>query len=407
MIVPTYRYVAKKSPKEVVEETLEASNREEVLSHLSNLGYVPLQISDSAQTVENKTSSGKLNQKIPGRHLLIFTRQLTSLIKSQIPIVRALTVLKDQIPNQRFRLVIDAMNDSIQKEGQSFSDAMQKFSNVFTSDYINLIRAGEMSGALEDVLNGLSARIEREESIKSKLQAALVYPLFVAVVGVLTIIFLLTFVMPQILKLFVRFKMELPLPTRILIAVTNTMGEWWFWLVAIGTIAFLVFAWKKIVDANPVIFDRLILKLPVIGNLLYQIDLARFCRSLGLMLNHGVLILPALQSALTVVQNKFFQSEFEALPLIVKEGGALTEGLKKTKLASSYLVNTVVIGEEGGRVGEALTEVSNYYDQEAERTIQVFSGLIEPMIILVIGLFVGFIVMAVLLPIFEMSGLGN
>ena len=170
---------------------------------------------------------------------------------------------------------------------------------------------------------------------------------------------------------------------------------------------FIIFLWKKLVDVNRVGFDHLTLKIPVIGNLFYQVELARFCRSLGLLLDHGVLILPALQSALTVVQNRFFKSEFDKIPVVVKEGSSLTDGLRKSTLASSYLINTVTIGEEGGRVGEALSEVANYYDQEAERLIQVFSGLVEPMIILVIGFFVGFIVMAVLLPIFEMSSLGR
>jgi len=400
--MPKFYYIAKVSPKEVVEDTMDADTREDALRKISLMGYTPLQVREK-EDAQDAGVKDAVDSTIPSKHMEAFTRQFASLLRSQIPILRALKVLEEQTEHKKLKMIVLALHETIEREGTSISEAMNLFPKAFPADYVNLVHAGEIGGALQEVLDQLAEKMEKEQILKTKIQNSLIYPCFVGVAGILTVMVLIMFVMPRILGILERLRVKLPLPTRILMAMTDLLTSHYFWIfVGVAALAGVA-AWKNVVLPNKGAIDRLLLKVPSLGKLIFYIEMVRFTRSLGLLLSHGVLILQALEVSIPVVGNRYIKTELEKLPRVVKEGNPLTEGLKALAINSPYLVHSLSVGEESGRISEALMEVSKYYEREASTRMQIFASLLEPAMILGVGLMVGFIVMAVLLPIFEVS----
>lgn len=403
--MPTYYYRAKKNPKETVEETLDASSREEVLKHLNDLGYVPLEVSlkKAVQAASPRSEKQTLDVVIPSVAKEDMLRQFASLTRSQIPILQTLRILEEQTTNQNLKRIIAAMRDSIQTDGSSLSESMRRFPHAFSPDIVNLIAAGEAGGALQQILDELALRLEREQTMRSKLQTAIMYPLFVGGVGFLTVVFLILFVLPKILKTLKAFGGELPLPTQILMVITELTSKPLFWIVLAVVLSVAVPAILNLIKNQREKLDKMLLNMAVIGPLIQTLDLVRFTRSLGMLLHHGVLVLPALESATPVVSNLCLRNELSQISAAVKEGSPLTEGFKNLRISTPYLIQSMSVAEVGGRMAETLKEVSDYYEKEAEKKMQRFAVMLEPVMILGVGLVVGFIVMAVLLPIFEVG----
>ena len=282
---------------------------------------------------------------------------------------------------------------------------MAKFPNVFPALYVNLIHSGEVSGALDVVLTRLAEQAEQEEAMRTRVRMAMTYPAFVAGVGCLTVVFLMTFVMPRLSRLLAGLGDRLPLATRLLLTVSGWMSSGWFWSVALAGAIIAVVFWKGMGRRGRLAFDYALLRVPLLGPLLVQSELARFARAFGLQLSHGISVLQAVDVSVQVVSHHVIQAQLQRLPEALRQGNSLSTALKALSLGTPFLINTVAVGEESGRVGEALTEVAAYYEQETERLLQTMATLLEPMLILVVGVIVGFIVIAVLLPIFEMSSI--
>ncbi len=400
--MPQFHVLAKKNPTDLFEEVVEANSREEILQYIAKLGYVPLRI--VLQSAENQsTSPPKLNQAVPAPVMESFMRQFASLTRSQIPILQTLRVLEEQSANKTLKAILAQMKNSIQSEGKSLSEAMKMFPNAFPVDQVNLIYAGETGGVLQEILDQLANKLEREQNLKSKLQGAVVYPLFVGGVGIMTVIFLILFVLPKILNTLKGLGGALPLPTKILIGITQAAGNIWFWVFAAVGGVMLAMVIAGVMKNNRPAFDGLFLKIPVVGSLIQSLELGRFCSSFGLLLNHGVLVLQALDASIPVVGNQYIKAQLYKIPAVVREGRTLTDGFKSISMSTPYMLQSVSVGETGGRMSEVLKEVSDYYEKEAEKKMQIFSTLLEPCMILGVGLLVGFIVMAVMMPIFEVS----
>ena len=404
-----FTYLAKRSPTEMVEGTLEAEDRANVITHLTGLGYTPVRITEAAKTAPGAAApaptAGK-EARVPSRHLNQFTRQFASLIRSQVPILRALSILEEQTENPKLRRITRALAEGI-RQGQNLSSAMETFPSVFSPLYVSLIRSGEAGGMMDSVLDRLAVQADRDEELQSKVQAALVYPLFVAAVGLCTVVFLLSFVVPRLVKLFSVFGSELPLPTRILLSLAGSLTHHWYLyassLLGIVAAAFLVARSER----GRLWASALRLRLPLLGPLTRQLEIVRFTRSFGLLLDHGLPILQATDVALPVVKNRILRKELALLPKHLKDGSTLSSGLKGLKFSTPFLVNTVAVGEESGKMGEALMEVSNFYERETGRLLQMMAALLEPATILIVGGMVGFIVFAVLLPILTMGAIAR
>ncbi|MBI3324647.1 MAG: type II secretion system F family protein [Candidatus Omnitrophica bacterium] len=400
----TFKYVAKRGPKDVIEGVLEAEDRNEVLSQLIGQGYTPVKIVESAA----KANGGAAplvkgwNGRVGARPFNQFTRQFASLVRSQVPLLRALGILKDQTTHPGLRRVLESITDEI-RQGQTLSDSMARFPSVFPPLYVSLTHSGEIAGILDKVLERMAKQADREESLRAKVRSALVYPAFVGVVGVGTVLFLLAFVLPRLAKLFAGFGGKLPLPTRLLLATSRLCQQWWFWAALAGLLAVALVLFRGQGSRGRLLAERLSLRLPLLGDLVRQIELSRFARAFGLLLEHGVPILQATEVAIPVVGNRFLREHLSKLPALLKEGGSLAASLKSVAVAPPFVVHTVAVGEEAGRAGEALIEVADFYEEEVSRLLEIAASLLEPMMILGVGAVVGFIVMAVLLPIFEMS----
>lgn len=408
--MPTFRYTAKKGPAELVEGVLEAESRGGVLSHLAELGYIPVRVSEDAAastgTVGRRREAAVGRQRVPVSVLTIFTRQFASLVRSQVPLLRTLQILRDQVRHRYFRHVLQGIAEEV-RQGQTLSSALAKFPDVFPLIYVNLVNSGEVGGALDTVLERLAEQAERDELLRAKVRAAFTYPAFVAAVGFGTVVFLMTFVMPRLSQLLGGLGQRLPLPTRLLLTLSGWMSSPWFWADAAGAIVLLAAAWTISGERGRLARDRFVLRLPVLGPLVQEVEVARFARSFGLLLSQGISVLKAVEVAAPVVHHRVIRAALSRLPEGLRQGSPLSACLQELPVSTPYLVNTVAVGEESGRVGEALNEVAAFYERNAERSMQTMASLLEPSLIVAIGLVVGFIVMAVLLPIFEMSAVGR
>jgi len=405
--MPTFHYTAKHGPSEVVQGTIEAENRNGVLNHLAARGYVPVRIREQIEAeprpVARSPKPARLG-RIPLAHFTVFTRQFASLVRSYVPMLRILKILEEQTKHPSLRHVLHELAEHV-RQGHALSSAMATFPQVFSPLYVHLIHSGETSGALDAVLDRLAQQAELDEAMRMKVRAAFVYPLFVGAVAIVTVVFLMTFVIPRLSRLLTGLGERLPLPTRLLLTLAGWMSGSWFWgSVLVGSLALVVW-WKGMGRAQRLVLDRWLLRVPLFGQLVQQGELARFARSLGLQLAHGIPILQAIEVAIQVANHRFIRTELSRLPEGLRQGVTLSSGLRELRISTPLLVNAVAVGEETGRVGDALTEVATYYERETERLLQQMATLLEPMLVLTVGLVVGFIVMAVLLPIFEMSAI--
>ncbi len=404
-----FQYTAKRGPEDVIEGVIEAENRGGVLEYLTQLGYVPVRINEQTVVVDRQSerqapATRVIRKRVPSSHLTVFTRQFASLVRSAVPLLRALKILEEQARHPRLRAVLREVMEDV-RQGENLSAALAKFPAVFSDLYVNLIRSGESSGALDVILDQLAKQAEQEDAMRARVRMAFTYPAVVGVVGCGTVIFLMTFVMPRLSRLLVGLGDRLPLPTRLLLLITGWMSSWWFWAACAVGILGLAVLWRGMGEHGRWILDRLILRAPLLGPLIQQTEIARFARSFGLQINHGISILQAVDVATKVVGHRVIRAELQRLPEGLRQGNTLSNTLNGSIVGTPFLVNTLAVGEESGKIGDALVEVAFYYERETQRLLEVMATVLEPMLILVVGSVVGFIVIAVLLPIFEMSSI--
>lgn len=400
--MPTFHYTAKKGPKEIIKGVFDAENRSGVLAFLAQQGYVPVRIREEGSAEESVAAAKPKRYRIPQRALATFIRQFASLVRSAVPLLRALQILEEQNKNPSLQAILRELAEAV-RQGQTLSEAMGRYPTVFPPLTVNLIHSGEISGALDSVLERLAEEAERDAAMRAKVRAALTYPCFVGVVGLGTVIFLMTFVMPRFVKLLGGFGGHLPLPTRLLLQSVEALTSGWFWGGVVVIVFLVAVLWRILGTGAKRTIDHLTLRLPLIGPLIEQLEVARFARSFSLLIDHGVPILKAIDVAVPVVEHRLIREELQQLPEGLSQGRELSACLKDLSIGTPFLVNTIAVGEEGGEVGRALAEVARYYEQDAERLLQTVSVLLEPIFIVAVGLVVGFIVMAVLLPVFEMG----
>ncbi len=407
--MPTFAYVAKRGPHETIEGLFEADTRTHVLSYLADRGYTPVRVQEAPRPQRAGASGSRpasaaapSQGRVPVRHLNQFTRQFASLARSQVPLLRALAILKEQTSHHKLQRILEGIQEDI-RQGETLSEALAQYPRVFSKLYVSLTRAGEMAGVLDQVLERLAALADRDDALRAKMRAALVYPLFVGLVGIGTVIFLLTFVMPRLLTLFAGFGGRLPLPTRLLLALSAGCQQGWVW----GALALVIVAVAAAVRLQGErlggVMDRLTLHMPLLGGFVRKLELARFARSFGMLLSHGVPIMQATEVAVPVVRHRVIRQELATALATLKDGNSLTACLKGVSVSTPFVVQTIAVGEEGGKVAEALEEIANLYERDVEQLLQMMAALLEPVMILGVGAVVGFIVMAVLLPIFELN----
>jgi len=402
--MPIFEYRAKKGPEQVVEGTLDAQTEKEAIERLSALGYVPIQLKPQAvsQDKADKEPAKGLGfgHSVKASEITIFSRQLASLLRSGVPILKSLDIIAGQSDNPALKYTVFKIYQAV-KEGETFSSALGLFPRSFPPLYIAMVRAGEDSGVLPEVLMRIANYRARQEETLSRIRMALAYPLLMVIVGVGTVVFMLTFVMPRLSRIFLGYGHKLPLPTRILLKVSHILGQFWFW---VGFLLLVLFFWLKLrSESSKLPLSRLALKIPLFGKFILKSELGRFCRTMELLLKSGIPILKAISVAYPVVENEMLRESLKASLNELQQGGFLGASLKAAKLFPSFMTNLISVGEESGKLSEAFSEVADSYEQDTEETVRIMTNLLEPLLILIMGLLVGFVVVAMLLPIFEIN----
>ncbi|MFH0838757.1 MAG: type II secretion system F family protein [Candidatus Omnitrophota bacterium] len=401
----TYKYRAKKGPKEVTEGTIEAESENEAIEKVIQMGYVPVRMElYQGPLLHTSPVPGRSFAKSVGRiksnEITIFSREFASLLKSGVPILSAISIIKEQSENLHLRLILDRIHDAV-KDGATFSGVLGEFPSVFSSLYIAMVRTGEDSGALPQMLLRIADHRARQEELFSRFRMALAYPILMALVGIGTIIFMLTFVMPRLMKIFVTMGQTLPLATRILISVSVFLRQWWVW--AILFLVIILIKREMRTKAAKLSLSLFVLRIPLFGKFIIKAELSRFNRTLELLIRNGVPILKSLEIAIPVIDNEIIRTKLALSHKDLTQGSSFGKSLKTSKLFPPFMCNLITVGEESGRLEEALSEIASSYERDTEEALRVLTSLLEPLMILVMGLIVGFIVMAMLLPIFEIN----
>jgi type II secretory pathway component PulF len=317
-------------------------------------------------------------------------------------LLKALDTILGQTQNRYLKSILAEVISRI-KDGKSFSEALGNYPDVFSNLYISMIKAGEIGGNLEETLSRLEDFSQKEQELKSTIKGALAYPAFIAVVGALTISILIGFVIPRLIVMFQDMGEILPLPTRILIATAGFLkGYWWFILSIVFIIVFICIRRFKNPEGR-IAIDRLKLKLPLAGVIIQKIEISRFARTLGTLISSGIDIIPALEIAGGVINNVIMKQEIRRFQEEIHQGGSFTTSIKNSKFFPVFVTNIVSVGEEAGTLERSLLQVADEYSKEIERTLKTLTRLVEPAMILLMGLIVGFIVISMLLPIFQID----
>ncbi len=408
-----FRYKAKHGPNDIVEGTIEAENQAAALNKLSFMGYFPISVSEDTRSGAGaSTSSSKpkasmaLFQRITIKDISAFTRQLADLLDSGVPLYRSVDILHEQATNPLFQQVLEDVKHSI-KDGSTLHESLNRHPKVFSSLYINMVKSGEIGGMLESVLERLADFAEKEDETKSKIKSAMAYPMVMLCVGIFSVVFLLVFVIPRLTKLFSDMGQELPVPTQILIGVSSALTHyWWVIIISLVVVIYILRRWMQSSEGN-IILDRLKLKIPVVKDLILKDEIARFGRTLSTLLSNGVPILQSLTIIVATIKNKVIQEEINGMVDDISKGAKLGECLKRCGYFPALFVNMVAVGEESGHIERALVKVAESYDKQVDRTIKVFTTLLEPLMIVVLGTILGGIVISMILPIFEISNIAQ
>lgn len=398
--MPRYLYTVKTKPTTYIEGKIEAESEQDAISKLARMGYLPLSLNPEDLSLGREGMFGF--RKIPKKDLALFTHQLSNLIESGINILNGLNIISHQMPNKHFKLIIDDLMEKI-KDGKSLSESMKAHPAVFSNFYTSMIHSGEAGGTLEQSLARLSEFLQKEEEFLNSIRAALTYPAFIFAVSILTVVVLLGFVIPRLVGMFEDLGQILPLPTKILIGLSGFLRSFW-WLI-LAFLATGIFSLKRFasIPQGKMALDTLALKLPAAGGIFLKTELSRFLRTLALLLSGGMPIIQSLDIAKSVLTNEAIKLQINAMKDQISGGMSLSAYLKRAPLFPEYMTNIISIGEETGTLERSLLRIADEYENEVDRQMKAMTRLLEPVIILVMGLVVGFIVVSMLLPIFQIN----
>ncbi len=334
--------------------------------------------------------------------MVLLTRQLSTLIESGVNILNSLNIVESQTPNKYLKSILKDVVSKI-KDGKSFSESLAVYPQVFSGLYTSMIHLGEVGGHIDEALKRLADFLEKEEEFKNSVRSSLTYPFFIFAVSALTVIILLGFVIPKLVAMFEDMGQILPLPTKILINISGAMRNFW-WLILI--IIFIVLGLLRRSYRNPlgkIFWDKFKLKIPVFGEIILKTQVSRLMRTLSLLLGNGMTIIYSLDISTTVLDNEIIRIEVKKATGQITGGMSFSKFLQESKFFPAFVVNIVTVGEETGTLEKALMRIANEYERDVDRTLKTLTRLLEPIIILVMGLIVGFIVLSMLLPIFQIN----
>ncbi len=398
--MPQFNYKAKAITGNISQGVIEAPDIRSAAERLRSKKLIVLEISEAKKKV---ALDSLFKPKVKTKDLCIFSRQLATLVTSGIPIVQGLSILQEQLTNPTFKEIITKVKEDIEA-GISIADAMKKHPSVFSELYVSMVHAGEVGGILDVILDRLSSYLESAEELKGKIKGAMTYPVVVAIIAVGAAAFMLTGVIPQFANIFKEIGVQLPLPTRIMLALSDFVQKNILYLILVPIGAFIGF--KQALNRIPKFrlnFDAFKLKLPVFGDMIRKMSIAKFTRTFGTLVRSGVPIIQSLETVAKTSGNKVIEKAINEAKESIKEGERIADPLKKSNVFPPMVIQMISVGEETGSLDTMLIKISDFYDREVDEAVKALTSMIEPLIIVFMGGVIGSMVLALFLPMFELT----
>ncbi|HEX5902984.1 MAG TPA: type II secretion system F family protein [Actinomycetota bacterium] len=398
----TYDYKVRDRSGSLVTGQLVGDSETLVLQRLREMGMTPVEVKKAGTglRMEINLRPGRVKLK----QIAVFCRQFATMVNSGLPILRALSILADQTQSAELAKVLVQVRTDVE-QGSSLSGAMGKHPKAFNNLFISMVKAGETGGVLDDVLLSLASQIEKEVELRRKIKSAMTYPVVVVALVTLILAAMLLFVVPQFETIYTNLGGQLPLPTRILLGVSEAFRKYWY-VIALGVgVGSLFFRRYKKTDQGRARVDALKIRIPVFGPLFHKVALARFSSTLGMLLRAGVPILQALDNVKETVNNRVIADAVDDVKASVREGESIAKPLGKHKVFPPMVVQMLAVGEETGAVDTMLDKVAEFYNNEVTATVEALTSLIEPLLIAIIGGMVGAAVIALYMPMFNIINL--
>lgn len=385
----------------IVENTYKAESQDELIEMIRAKGHTPVRIEKEAVKGQDVANIALFQKKVRAKDIAIFCKQMHTMLFAGMPLLSALEVLENQAENKTLRATVKDMSMQVQK-GEVLSTTMKRHPKVFPPLLTGMVESGELTGNLDNVLERMSTHYTKENRINSKIKGAMVYPAILSVLAVSVVIFMLAVIMPTFVGMFEGSGVPLPAPTRFLMSVSDAIRDYWYIFIAvIAGIVFLIRRITKTVEGKR-FFDKLKLSMPLIKGPIAQIATSRFTRTLSTLLASGIPIIQALESSSRVTNNRVVIDGIDQVTEDIKKGASLSVLLKKVGVFPPMMISMVGIGEESGSLEGMLERAADFYDEELEAAIQKLVSMIEPLMIVVMGVVIGFIVISMMLPMFDM-----
>ncbi|MSQ93100.1 MAG: type II secretion system F family protein [Gemmataceae bacterium] len=409
--MPTYQYEAMDTTGGEVKDTIDAGSEEEAQQKIRSLGYFVTRLTEVAGKKKKDKKKGQPEKRkktkvltlggVNSKQLVTFTRQFSVLQDAGLPVLRSLKILEGQMkPGVLKNALVDIVDDV--ESGNTLSEAFAKHPRCFDRLYVNMLRAGEAGGALEIILRRLAEFKEKAQSLARRVKGALVYPIVVISVAVLIVSFIMIFIIPKFEKIFLDFKMKLPYLTEVLIATSRWFVKYWYVIPVIPIFLVVTLKLIRMNRSGAYVLDKIKLKIPVSGMIVEKTIVARTMRTLGTLISSGVPILEALSIVRETSMNVVFEDMFQRVYESIREGETIASPLRETRLVDDMVVNMIDVGEETGDLDTMLNKIADVYEEEVDVLVESLISLLEPIMIVVLGLIVGTIVIALFMPLLEL-----
>src|ERR671927_500624 len=391
--MPTFAYTARTLSGELKNATMEAPSRDEVVLQLRRQKLIVVKVDEE----QKKKRLGRIRT----RDIVIFTRQFSTMINSGLPLVQALDILSRQSENKALQEVTRQVVYDVES-GQTVADALRHHPKAFSELYVNMVAAGEAGGILDTILNRLATFLEKNDALVGKVKSAMIYPAVIMSVAVIAVVVLLIFVIPVFQNMFASVNLALPLPTRIVIGLSAFLkGYWWAVAASIYGVIFMLQRYYA-TPAGRLNIDRTLLKFPVLGDMLRKSAVSRFTRTLGTLISSGVSILDGLEITAKTAGNRVIHDAIMESRASIAGGDTISAPLQKSNVFPPMVISMIAVGEQTGGLDEMLTTIADFYDEEVDVAVSALLSLMEPVMIVVLGVIVGGMVIAMYLPIFDM-----
>lgn len=405
--MPSYQYTARDKTGRSMSGVLDADSRQDMLQKLRDKGLIPTSVVDAggARGTGKTVVAGQVKaKKVKGEEMVFFTRSLATMVNSGLPLLQGIDIMIEQTENVNFKRVLTQVGQDIEA-GLTFSDALKKHPKAFPELYSSMVRAGEASGNLDGILIQLAEYLEATEKLKRDVRSAMTYPVVAFVIVVAIAAGLLVFIVPRFKDIYDSLGGTLPAPTLALIAVSNALRKYFLIVLGCFIAAVMVLRYYTTTPVGRMQFDTLKLKLPIFGPLFRKVAVSRFARTLSTLTRSGVPVLAALEIVERTIGNEVLATDIRNSEVNIKAGATIAEPLGRSGVFPLMVTRMIDVGERTGSLDELLTKISDFYDQQVESAIASLTSLIEPILILVLGVVVGGMVLALFLPIFKLSTL--